>query len=414
MVAVMLACSMASIQTSVFAQELAPAVEDRVVTSVDASLETPGEETVPLPPPVVQDDSKKRGGLELGTVISAAYDSNVFLSSSKPESDMVFRVGPTVAYTKGDAKGDAKEGEGGFIQLAYRPTSVTYAKNHSDNRIDQQALLTGGWRGKLTQLTYKGGFQQLGDATAETGKQTDRFEFENEVRVAWLPREKVTLEIAAGNRQSDYVDPTLFDSSKTYGEVALLFAYSPKTQVGMVYQVARFKVQDSPDQDTQQLTGRIAWQPREKIRIKFEGGAEYRKVDRDSQVNPVMDARTEWTPREGTSIYISAYQKQDTSAFYAGQIYKVKGLTTGVSQRLGGNWTVRLEGGIEKASYSRVSGAGPSGRRDRIWFVRPALEYKISEDVNVAVFYRASENSSNASDFGYAQQMAGIELNYKF
>jgi len=400
---------MASIQTSVFAQKLAPVVDDRVVASAVDSLENAGDETIPLPP-VVQDDSKKRGGLELGAVISAAYDSNIFLSSSKPESDMVFRVGPTVAYTKGDAK----EGEGGFIQLAYRPTSVTYAKNSSDNRIDQQALLTAGWRGKVTQLTYKGGFQQLGDATAETGSQTDRFEFENEVRVAWLPREKVTLELAAGNRQSDYKDPTLYDSSKTYGELALLFAYSPKTQLGLVYQVARFKVQDSPDQDTQQLTGRIAWQPREKIRLNLEGGAEYRKVDRDSQVNPVMEARAEWTPREGTSLYISAYQKQDTSSFYAGQIYKVKGLTTGVSQRLGGNWTARLEGGVEKASYSRVSGSGPSGRRDRIWFVRPALEYKISEDSNIALFYRVSENTSNASDFGYDQQMAGIEFNYKF
>ncbi|MEO5716138.1 MAG: outer membrane beta-barrel protein [Luteolibacter sp.] len=401
---------MANIQTSVFAQELAPPVEDRVVASADDSIETAGDEAVPLPPPVVQDDSKKRGGWELGAVISAAYDSNIFLSSSKPESDMVFRIGPTVAYTKGDAK----EGEGGFIQLAYRPTSVTYAKNPSDNRIDQQALLTAGWRGKVTQLTYKGSFQQLGDATAETGGQTDRFEFENEVRVAWLPREKVTVELAAGNRQSDYKDPTLFDSSKTYGEVALLFAYSPKTQLGLVYQVARFKVQDSPDQDTQQLTGRIAWQPREKIRINLEGGAEYRKVDRDSQLNPVMEARTEWTPREGTSLYVSAYQKQDASSFYAGQIYKVKGLTAGVSQHLGGNWTARFEGGVEKASYSRVSGSGPSGRRDRIWFVRPALEYKISEDSNIALFYRVSENTSNASDFGYDQQMAGIEFNYKF
>ena len=406
----MLACFMANIQASVFAQEVSTVVEDRVDAGVDDGLTVAGDETVPLPPPVVRDDSKRRGGWELGAVISAAYDSNVFLSSTDPESDMVFRIGPTVAYTKGDAK----EGEGGFIRLAYRPTSVTYSKNHSDNRIDHQALLAAGWRGKVTQLTYKGGLQQLGDATAETGRQTDRLEFENELRMAWLPREKVTLELAAGNRQSDYQDPTLYDSSKTYGEVAVRFAYSPKTQLGLNYQVARFKVQDSPDQDTQQLTGRIVWQPREKVRIDFEGGGEYRKVERDSQVNPVVAARGEWSPRDGTSLYITAYQKQDTSSFYAGQIYKVKGLTTGVSQRLGGNWTGRLEGGIEKASYSRVSGSGPSGRRDRIWFVRPALEYKISDDSNIALFYRISENTSNDPNFGYDQQMAGIEFNYKF
>lgn len=406
----MLACILANIQASVFGQQVPPAMDDRVESSVDGRLESVDGDRVPLPPPGVQEDAKKRGGWEIGAVISAAYDDNIFLSATKPESDMVFRVGPALAYTQGDSK----EGEGGFIQVAYRPTSVTYAKNHSDNRIDHQALLTAGWRYKATQLTYKGGLQQLGDATAETGRQTDRLEFENEVRVAWLPREKVTIEMAAGNRQSDYQDPTLFDSSKTYGEIAARFAYSPKTELGIAYQVARFKVSSSPDQDTQQLTGRVVWLPREKIRIDLEGGGEYRKVDRDSQLNPVMQARAEWTPREGTSVYLTAYQKQDTSSFYAGQIYKVKGLTAGVAQRLGGNWSARLEGGVEKASYSRISGSGPSGRRDRIWFVRPALEYKISEDSNIALFYRISENSSNDSNFGYDQQMAGIEFNYKF
>jgi hypothetical protein len=291
---------------------------------------------------------------------------------------------------------------------------VTYAKNDSDNRIDHQALLTAGWRGKVTELTYKGGIQKLGDATSETGRPTDRLEFENELRAAWQPREKVTLELAVGNQVSDYVDPTLYDSSKTYGEVAVRYAYSPKTRVGLAYQVARFKVDASPDQDTHQLTGDIEWQPREKIRINLKAGAEHRKVEGESQVNPVVEGRAEWTPREGTGIYVTAYQRQEASSFYAGQIYSVKGMSAGVSQRLGGNWTARLEGGLEKAAYSRVSGSGPSGRRDRIWFVRPALEYKISDEINVAVFYRVSADSSNSRDFGYAQRMAGVELNYKF
>ncbi|MEO8615118.1 MAG: outer membrane beta-barrel protein, partial [Luteolibacter sp.] len=305
-------------------------------------------------------------------------------------------------------------GEGGFIKVAYHPTAVIYAKNDSDNRVDQQALLTAGWRGKVTQLTYKGAIQKLGDATADTGRQTDRLEFENELRAAWQLREKVTLELAIGNQQSDYSDPTLFDSSKIYAEIASRYAYSPKTQLGLAYQVARFKVQGSPDQDTHQLTGGIDWQPREKIRIFLKAGGEYRKVANDSQVNPVLEGRTEWTPREGTGIYITAYQRQTTSAFYAGQIYTAKGVTAGVSQRLNTNWTARFEGGMEKATYSRVSGSGASGRSDRIWFVRPSLEYKISDEFNVAVFYRASEDSSNDPSFGYAQQMAGVEFVYKF
>ncbi len=404
MVVLVLAIFTADIQTSLSAQEISPIMDDRVDYGVDSGIET-----APAAP-LVRQDEVKRGGWELGAVISAAYDNNIFLSAKKPVSDMVFRIGPTVAYTKGDAK----EGEGGFIQLAYRPTAVIYAKNDSDNRVDQQALLTAGWQGKVSRLVYKGGIQKLGDATADTGGQTDRLEFENELRAAWLPREKVILELAVGNKQSDYSDPTLFDASKTYCEVAARYAYSPKTELGLVYQVARFKVRGSADQDTQQLTGVIDWQPREKVRVNLKAGAEYRKVGSDSQVNPVLEGRADWTPREGTNLYLTAYQRQEASAYYAGQIYNLKGVTAGVSQRLRGNWTARLEGGVEKASYSRVSGSGPSGRDDRIWFVRPALEYEISDKANIVLFYRATDNSSSDAAFGYGQQMAGIEFNYQF
>ena len=404
MVVLIIACISASIQTSFAEQETSPIVTDRMDSGIQGDVET-----VPVAP-LVRQDQVKHDGWELGTLISAAYDSNIFLSSSKPTSDMVFRIGPVIAYSTSDST----TGEGGFIKVAYHPTAVIYATNNSDNRIDHQALLTAGWRGKVIQLTYKGAIQKLGDATADTGRLTDRVEFENELRAAWRPREKVTLEWAIGNQQSDYSDPTLFSSNKIYTEIASRYAYSPKTQIGLAYQVAQFKVLGSPDHDTQQLTGAIDWQPREKIRILLKAGAEYRKVANDSQINPVLESRVEWTSREGTSVYITAYQRQETSAYYAGQIYNAKGVTAGISQRLSEKWATRLETGFEKATYSQVSGSGASGRSDRIWFVRPALEYKISDESNIAVFYRVSNDSSSDPAFGYAQHMAGIEFVYKF
>lgn len=383
--------------TSILAQEFTPSVEDRVQSEVSADALT------------VQDD-QKRAGLQLGVIVSAAYNSNIFLSASKPESDIVYRVGPSIAYTKGDPV----TGSGAFIQFAYRPSAVTYTDHRSDNRIDQQAALVAGWHGKVTTLTYKGAIQKLGDATADTGSQTDRIEFENELRLAWSPREKVTLELAAGNSHTDYVDPAYYDSSKIYGDAAVRYAYSPKTQLSIAYQLARYQVEGASDQIANRLTGKIEWQPREKIGVSLELGAEHRKTESGSQVNPVVEGRIEWTPRKGTDLYLAGYQKVESSAYYSGQNYTVKGVSAGVSQRLGGNWTGRLEGGLENSSYSSVSGSSVSGRDDRIWFIRPAIEYKISDTFNIAVFYRASDNRSNRPDFGYQQDMVGLEANYQF
>jgi hypothetical protein len=106
--------------------------------------------------------------------------------------------------------------------------------------------------------------------------------------------------------------------------------------------------------------------------------------------------------------------RDEASSFYAGQNYQVKGATVGVSQRLGGKWSARLEGGFEKNTYEVVSGSGSDGRNDRIWFVRPALVYRIGGESDLSFFYRVSDNSSTEPTFGYEQQMIGLELNHKF
>lgn len=390
-------CLSACLVTVSRGQNYSPIVDDRVEADV-------------VEVPAIPDEAEKRGGLEIGAVLSTAYDSNIFLSGNKPVADVVTRVGPAIAYTQGDPL----EGEGGYIKFAYQPTGVIYAENSEDNRVDQEAALTAGWRGKASSITYTGAFRDLGDATADTGEQTDRIEVDNEVLAAWIPREKITVALGVGNRKAEYSDPALFDSNESYGKVAVVYTYSPKTRIGAAYQIGRLNVDGGADQTIQQVTATFAWQPREKIRISLEAGAEHRKAEDGTEVNPVIEFRADWTPRQGTALYLVGYQRQEASAYYAGQDYNVIGATAGVSRRIVGNWTARLEAGLEKVTYSRVSGTGASGRKDRIWFVRPALEYRFTEALDLALFYRMSDDSSTAAGFGYRQQLAGIELIYKF
>ena len=84
----------ACLSSSASSQEYSPVIEDRV----EAGL---------LQPPESGPESGRHDGWDIGLVISAAYDDNVFLSADKPESDMVFQVAPTIAY----ATGDRNEGE---------------------------------------------------------------------------------------------------------------------------------------------------------------------------------------------------------------------------------------------------------------------------------------------------------------
>ncbi|MFT3990479.1 MAG: outer membrane beta-barrel protein [Luteolibacter sp.] len=382
---------------SCIAEEVSPIVNDRVQESI-------------IQNPEVSSEVKKNSGWKLQAVISAAYDNNIYLSKINPKSDQVYRVGPIVAY----AKGESSEGQGGFVQLSYNPTAVYYAKASGEGRVDQQATWAAGWRGKATSVTYDGAILKTADAIADVGRKTDRVGIDNQVKIGWTPREKTTYSVGAGHSSTNYEDPALFDSTGIYGEAAWQYAYSPKTRAGIAYRVSRLEVERSPDQTAHQVTGRLEWQPREKIQVQLEAGAESRKTENGSKVNPVLNGRVEWQPRVGTAFFATAYQREVASAYLAGQNYRQFGFTAGASQRLGNRWTAKVEGGREWAKYTQVSGTGGGGREDRIWYVRPALEYKFTDRLTAEVFYRVSRNQSNQRDLGYDQDLAGLQLNYQF
>lgn len=392
-----LATATATILLPASAQEVQTVVDDRV---------QPGAVLVPTVPSAEQ----RSGGWEIGAVIAAAYDSNIFLSRSDAKSDVVVRASPTVSYTQGDEKA----GLGGYVRIAYRPTAVAYLDHRSDKRLDHDAAVTAGWNGKISKVSYTGGVRKLGDATADAGRQTDRTETAHELRAGWLPREKIAIEVAAGHRAADYSDPGFIDSRESYGEAAVRFAYSPKTQISMAYRGGRLDIDRAAGQTTHQLVAGIDWSPREKIRLSGTFGAEHRRTEARTSLQPVVQGRIEWQPREETKIFLTGYQREETSAYLAGQNYTLLGATAGISQRLGPKWTAQFEVGGESASYTRASGGSGFDRKDKIWFIRPSLDYRLNDEASISLFYRASDNSSTNSDFGYRQQLFGVALDYQF
>jgi hypothetical protein len=387
------------------AQETSPVLQPVVRDSVN---DPPPSPLVPPRDPMMGE--KRSQGLDLGVIISGAYDSNVFLSANDAKSDFISKISPEIGYSKGDRDSQ----EGGYLRIAYRPTGVVYAQGNADNRIDHEAKAAVGVVGNKVAVDYSVAYGKIGDATPDTGRQADRQLFEHVVRIAWVPREKLALEVAAGQSIAEYADKVLLDSREAFGEVALRYAYSPKTRLGLAYRGGRFEVEDLQDQRFQRLTGRIEWQPREKIRVELEAGAEKRKYANGSSVTPVVEGRVDWSPSEKTNYFLSAYRRETASAFSAGQNYRLTGATAGVSQKIGEKWTAHLEGGVERASYRVVEGPGGDAGEDTLWFVRPAISYRFTEELGLEIFYRVSSNDSSRAGFGYDQQSAGVLLEYKF
>lgn len=353
---------------------------------------------------------KKTQGIEAGVVVEAVYDDNIFLSRHSAEADFVTKVRPGIGYAKGDRDGR----EGGYLKVAYRPAGVAYARNRRESRIDHDAAVDVGVALDKAALDYSLLYRKLGDATADAGRASDRQALDHIIRVAWVPREKLALELAAGQSITEYAERLLLDSREVFGEIALRYAYSPKTRVGLAYRAGRFEIDEAPGQRFQRATAEVEWQPREKIRVEFEAGAEWRKAAGKSSATPVVEGRVSWQPTEKLGVYLSGYRRETASSFFAGQNYRATGVAAGVSQRIGDRWTAKLETGFERASYRDMTGEGGSAGRDELWFIRPSVEYRFTDDVGLEIFCRVSSNESSREGLGYDQNSAGMSLNYQF
>lgn len=352
----------------------------------------------------------RKEGVDLGVIVSGAYNDNITLSSNAPVKDFVIRTTPSLAYIRGTAEAS----DGGYLKVAYKPTSVVYADHGSPNRVDHDAAWEVGLHGQKLAIAYGGRIQQLGEATADAGQQADRLMLEQVVRTAWSATEKLSIEAAAGQSSADYQQRGLVDSSGAYGEAALRYTYSPKTRIGAAYRAGTFQVGGAGDQQIQRGAVRMEWKPREKIALDLEAGVEHRTYDSGSSTKPVVEAKIGWTPRPGTEISLSGYRRTEASAFSVGQNYDTTGASIGISQKIGQKWSARVESGLENASYSQVSGTGTANRRDRIIFIRPSVRYQMTDDSQLEWFYRYERNQSNQSGFGFDNHIFGLQFGYQF
>ena len=379
-----------------------PGTTARIDDSVDDDAWIPPREQPEFREP-------RRQGLRLGLAMSIAYNDNIFLSSTNPEADFVGNVTPSIIY----AKGDPGEG-GGFMEFAYRPSAVLYVGNSSENRVDHDSAVTIGHEGAKTAILYRGAYRRLGDATAETGARADRSEHENEVRATWKPTAKVRIEAAAAQEGTNYDDSALADSSATSGEIALRYAYSEKTTLGLELTAGRVEVDGAAAQDFQRAVTRFTWKPREKWTVDLGVGAERRDYASGSDSYGVFDARIDWSPREGTGLYLAAYRREDVSAVFAGQNIEVTGVKGGLRQKLGERWEGVIEAGYERNDYKAVGAGAVAGRSDGVVFIQPAVQYTLSDRFRMGMFYRYGTNDSNDAAFGYDNHQIGLNFNYEF
>jgi hypothetical protein len=283
-------------------------------------------------------------------------------------------------------------------------------ESRMDHRLDVKAVM----RRKMLRFAYSGSWARLGDPDPDVGGSPDRWEWDNRFSLGWEPRGKTSGEIFADWSAVDQDASSLNDVDETSLGFNLRHRYSSKTQFGLTYEFGEVDVDGSSTQDFQRLTGQIAWQPRQKIKVSFEGGGEHRDYGGgESNWEPVFSGRVGWTPRNGTELYLAGYRREEASSFFDDQNFTVLGVVGGWSQRIHGDWSGRLEMGWEEADYFSTDGGG-SSRDDTAFFVRPTVSCLTETGHSLQFFYQWSDSDSSDDDFGYSNHELGASIECAF
>jgi hypothetical protein len=182
-----------------------------------------------------------------------------------------------------------------------------------------------------------------------------------------------------------------------------------------------YTVQDfGSDMTFQQLQGRIAWNPTEKLGFSLNGGMEFRQfVDSefDAQVNPIGGASVSYTPWEPTTFSLSARHSVGSSVVRA-QTTKRSTVSAGVRQRFLERFHVSLYGSYRHKEYTGLHTATviseEATRSDDSVSFSANLGFRVFTKGDVSIFYQGSRNDSSFDNFTFTSNQYGAQISYHF
>jgi uncharacterized protein (PEP-CTERM system associated) len=122
-----------------------------------------------------------------------------------------------------------------------------------------------------------------------------------------------------------------------------------------------------------------------------------------------------WSPFDGTTVYLDAYREEYSSSTLNSQNYFATGVSGRIRQRFLQKFYVGIGGGYENSQYYRTSAAAaPTNREDNYYYVRPSLDYQITDWWSVGAFYMYRTNDSTSATNNFFNNQAGLETSLAF
>jgi hypothetical protein len=355
----------------------------------------------------------------------ATYDDNIFIRHRDRVDDFIFALSPGVALGYWESNEDREHyldkeraaslvqpGQGNFCFLDYTATLLGFAKTHSQNAFDQDALITGRRGGEKFVLGGAIHLESKSETNTEVGGRIRRRTQTGELTSTYQATEKTALGLAFYDRLNDPED--FVQTLEWRTEAFVDFAPTPLVRVGLSAGAGFVNVESGADQVFERVLARASYAVSEKIETALRAGVEFRQSSGEAgdRTNPIFELQATWTPAAGTKIGLQAFCRVETSIERPEQNITFTGAGLRFRRQLRGGFQGILEGGYEFADYT--STLTESGRTDSYYFVRPSLLYNFAAWGNASLSYehRANDSSQGSTSFFDNQTSLQISLVY--
>lgn len=351
-----------------------------------------------------QIQQQKNSRLRLFAAGSWRYDSNVFLSNTNAQNDVMWSLRPGFQYSFGDEQSRMQ-----FL-ADYSAQFNWFEKFNTQDSLNQFLSLSMNYRLKKTSFKLGGRFNDVTGGDLDVGGQAQRVQFSPDLQIMYEVSEKIRVGITGSVQRSHY-DALLSSTTWRFGLFAD-YAFSPQFRLGMQFNEMVQEVQASGQQTGQDFLLRVEWEAAKKLSLTGTAGVSMmHTISAGDRVLPMGSLSFRYEVGPKTSLHVNLYARAQNSPSLAGQYYQSEGVVVSLQQQLGSKVNVGADFGYDFSEYNAYLAGVMSSRTDRTLFVRPWLKYTLHRHLSLELFYQHTTNDSTGSGAQpFARDLVGAGL----
>jgi hypothetical protein len=352
----------------------------------------------------VTEDFCFRPHLELSTLI----DDNIFIQRENPISDLIQSVTPGLELQWGLPTLD----DSLYAALDYTLRQEIFLNHSEQNSLDQDSKLLVHYR--FTKLVLEASHESRSvtaaniDAGGRVNLTTERTSAAAKYR--WSP--KTSFEIDLNQEANDYENLTDFRERRI--QSSMNYAIDPKVTGSLEYDVGFVNAHQQPDQNFQQLSGRVGYEINPSFNLSARMGFEFRKMQNtDSTARPAFDVQMHYNWQRRLNVILNAYQRTQTSVWSTGGYYTSWGGGGTLSCQILSRLALSLNANWNDSTYEMNSNPITS-RQDQYFSVKPEVRYALDEYCYLAFSHEYIKNISTARAREFGNNRTTISLNFNY